>query len=281
MDFRKIEWIFFLVFIGLNIFLFSIYWNNQHEQSLVTNSNQREDILQRLGNDDIKVKNDISDSHQEGYYLSAEQDNFADLLNNSENQIVSRSYEISDRVLTSYQNGGTEFDLKKTTSSFNRLMKDQTFILNGKEYTYLSDISKKDDDLAKIVGAQSYEGIPFIDETSRITLDVEKIDDQEQVTKYTQSRLKDIEPLREKMTLYSEKEILNTLYINNSIPSKSTIMNVYLGYFRTLEVREKNVYVPVWFVKIKMADKTVQIEKVNALNNQVITNNLVPKVENP
>lgn len=281
MDFRKIEWIFFLVFIGLNIFLFSIYWNNQHEQSLVTNSNQREDIMHRLENDEIKVKDDVSDEHREGYYLSAEQDNFESVLNAAVDQTLTGSWTIGDRVLTNFPSGETKFDLKKATSSFNRLMKDKTFIVDGTEYTYLSDISKKDDELSKIVGAQSYEGIPFIDETSRLTLDIEKSDDQDQVSKYTQTRLKDIEPLREKMTLASEKEILNTLYINNNIPSKSTITNIYLGYFRTLEVREKNVYVPVWFVKIKTSDKTTQIEKVNALNNQVITNNLVPKVENP
>ncbi|GAA2913620.1 two-component system regulatory protein YycI [Enterococcus pseudoavium] len=281
MDFRKIEWIFFLVFIGLNIFLFSIYWNNQHEQSLVTNSNQREDILQRLENDEVKVKDTVSDEHREGYYLSAEQDNFAALVNDSGAQPLTNDFNISDKILTSYMNREISFNLKKATSSFNRLMKDKTFIMNGAEYTYLPDISKKDEELGKIVGAQSYEGIPFIDETSRVTLDIEKNSDQEKVTKYTQTRLKEIEPLREKMTLYSEKEILNTLYINNNIPSKATITNIYLGYFRTLEVREKNVYVPVWFVKVKASDKTTQIEKVNALNNQVITNNLVPKVENP
>lgn len=281
MDFRKIEWIFFLVFIGLNIFLFSIYWNNQHEQSLVTNSNQREDILHRLENDEIQVKKAVSDEHREGYYLSAEQDNFESMLNAPADQTLTGNWTISDRVLTNLPNGETEFDLKKATSSFNRLMRDKEFIVEGTEYTYLPDISKKDDELGKIVGAQSYEGIPFIDETSRLTLDIEKSDDQDRVSKYTQTRLKDIEPLREKMTLASEKEILNTLYINNNIPSKSTITNIYLGYFRTLEVREKNVYVPVWFVKIKTSDKTTQIEKVNALNNQVITNNLVPKVENP
>lgn len=281
MDFRKIEWIFFLVFIGLNIFLFSIYWNNQHEQSLVTNSNQREDIMHRLENDEIQVKKAVSDEHREGYYLSAEQDNFESMLNAPADQTLTGNWTISDRVLTNLPNGETEFDLKKATSSFNRLMRDKEFIVEGTEYTYLPDISKKDNELGKIVGAQSYEGIPFIDETSRLTLDIEKSDDQDRVSKYTQTRLKDIEPLREKMTLASEKEILNTLYINNNIPSKSTITNIYLGYFRTLEVREKNVYVPVWFVKIKTSDKTTQIEKVNALNNQVITNNLVPKVENP
>lgn len=281
MDFRKIEWIFFLVFIGLNIFLFSIYWNNQHEQSLVTNSNQREDILQRLENDDISVTDEVTDDHKEGYYLSAEQDTFESLVNGDAGSTISGIWDISDKVLSSTPTGDTDFDLKKATSSFRRLMKDKQFIVDGEEYTYLPDISKKDNELGKIVGAQSYEGIPFIDETSRVTLDIVKNDDQEQVSKYTQTRLKEIEPLREKMTLYSEKEILNTLYINNNIPSKSTITNIYLGYFRTLEVREKNVYVPVWFVRIKTSDKTTQIEKVNALNNQVITNNLVPKVENP
>lgn len=261
--------------------MFSIYWNNQHEQSLVTNSNQREDIIQRLENDDIKVNESISDDHKEGYYLSAEQDTFDSLLGESAGTILNGNWSISAKVLTNSPNIDTGFDLKKATKSFNRLMKESTFIQNGTEYTYLPDISKKDDDLGKIVGAQTYEGIPFIDETSRVTLDIMKDEDQERVSKYTQTHLKDIEPLREKMSLYSEKEILNTLYINNNIPSKSTITNIYLGYFRTLEVREKNVYVPVWFVKIRTPDKTTQIEKVNALNNQVITNNLVPKVENP
>ncbi|MDT2641036.1 two-component system regulatory protein YycI [Enterococcus dongliensis] len=263
---------------GLNIFLFSIYWSNQHEQSLVTNSNQREDILRRLENDEITIKDDVSEEHREGYYLSAEQDNFDSLLNEAGNQTIAQNSNISDRVLTSYPSSQVTFDLKKATNSFNRLMNDKEIIMAGQEYTYLPDVSKKDEELGKIVGAQSYEGIPFIDETSRITLD---IGDGDQVTKYTQTRVKEIEPLREKMALYSEKEILNTLYINNNIPSKSTITNIYLGYFKTLEVREKNVYVPVWFVKLKTSDKTTQIEKVNALNNQVITNNLVPKVENP
>ncbi|MFC0275554.1 two-component system regulatory protein YycI [Enterococcus devriesei] len=281
MDFRKIEWIFFFVFIGLNIFLFSIFWSNQHEQSLVTNSNQREDIIHRLKNDDIELNEKISDEHREGYYLSAEQDDFQALLSEPSNQTIAQTASVSDKILTDYPSQNREFDLKTTQKSFNQLMQENTFIMDGQQYSYLPDISKKENELAKIVGAQSYEGIPFMDETSRVTLDVEKSDGEVQVLKYTQTRLKEIEPLREKMSLYSEKEILNTLYINNNIPAKSTITNVYLGYFRTLEVREKNVYVPVWFVKIRTADKTTQIEKVNALNNQVITNNLVPKVENP
>ena len=282
MDFRKIEWIFFIAFFGINIFLFSIYWSGRHEQSLVTNSDQREDISQRLQNDDIHYKGTISDQHFEGYYLSAEQDDLFGLLDEEVNASVRSSSYVSDKVLTSTPLENIKFDLKETKKSFNEVMRDTQFILAGDQYMYVSSISKKDDEGSKIVGAQSYEDIPFIDETSRITLSVEASSDEtSHITGYTQTLLKDIEPLREKMSLYSEKEILNTLYINNNIPPGSTIQEIYLGYFRTLEVREKNVYVPVWFVRIENADKVVQIEKVNAISNQVISNNSVSKVENP
>ncbi|GCF95250.1 hypothetical protein NRIC_31410 [Enterococcus florum] len=277
MDFRKIEWIFFLAFLGINIFLFSIYWSSQHEQSLVTSSNQRDDLTQRLANDEIRYKGEISDEHLEGYYLSAEQVDLSEELNSS----LRDSAYVSDKVLTNTPTTPQSFNMKKIKESFNALMKDQRFVAAGTEYQYVPSISKKDSEASKIVGSQSYEGVPFIDETSRITMDIEKNGDGSQVSQYTQTLLKDIEPLREKMSLYSEKEILNTLYINNNIPEKATIEEIYLGYFRTLEVREKNVYVPVWFVRIKNPDNVVQVEKVNAISNQVITNNLVPKVENP
>ncbi len=278
MDFRKIEWIFFIAFLGINIFLFSIYWSSQHEQSLVTNSNQREDITQRLQNDDIHYKGKISEQHLEGYYLSAEQSGFEQLLEAAYPDIYGSSF-IENKVLKSNPFKNNEFDLDDRKQSFNKLMKDPQFIISGDQYTYIPSISRKEDEGIKIVGAQSYENIPFIDETSRVTLVVDSTESK--VTEYTQTMLKDIEPLREKMNLYSEKEILNTLYINNNIPNGSTIQEIYLGYFRTLEVGEKNVYVPVWFVRIEYPDKVVQVEKVNAISNQVISNNLVPKVENP
>ncbi|WP_159721189.1 two-component system regulatory protein YycI [Enterococcus sp. CSURQ0835] len=280
MDFRKIEWIFFIAFLGINIFLFSIYWNSRHEFSLVVNSNQRDDIVQRLENDGITYEKKLSNKHYEGYYLSAEQVDLNDTLTHSNQPKIHEAAVVQDKVLTSYPTNDQTFNLQRAETSFNRLMEKNDFILQGEQYHYLPSISKTDKKASKIIGAQRYEEIPFIDETSRVTLDVEETDGKMIVTKYTQSLLKDIEPLREKMSLYSEKEILNTLYINNHIPEKSKILDIYLGYFRTLEVREKNVYVPVWFVKVEGADKVMQIEKVNAISNQVITNNLVPKVEN-
>lgn len=281
MDFRKIEWLFIFVFVGLNIFLYNIYQSSQSAQQAVTTTyNQKENLTERLKGDDITYSGEISNEKKEGYYLSAEQVNLVQANNQVGNQAIIQNSANSEDVLTNYLSQKKNFNIKKTNRSFNRLMRDTSFIFNGTKYKYLANISKKDKTSAKIIGTQSYEGIPFVDETSRVTLDIEIDSGDVKITQYSQALLTQIEPLREKMTLYSEAEILNTLYINNNIPSGSKIQNTYLGYFRTIEVGDKNVYVPVWFVNIKTSDNTSQVEKVNALNNQVITNNLVPKVEN-
>ena len=41
MDFKRIEWIFFLAFLGLNIFLFGIYREGQQEESNVSSSTKQ------------------------------------------------------------------------------------------------------------------------------------------------------------------------------------------------------------------------------------------------
>ncbi|HDT8025123.1 TPA: hypothetical protein RD635_002432, partial [Enterococcus faecalis] len=51
MDFKRIEWIFFLAFLGLNIFLFGIYREGQQEESNVSSSSQTESIESRLEKD--------------------------------------------------------------------------------------------------------------------------------------------------------------------------------------------------------------------------------------
>ena len=64
--------------------------------------------------------------------------------------------------------------------------------------------------------------------------------------------------------MHTEEEAINTLYVNNKISRGSNILWRQLAYSRILKVREKNVYVPVWYVAIETPDKTYQIETVNA-----------------
>ena len=82
--------------------------------------------------------------------------------------------------------------------------KDQ--VLFGDEYDYLENLSVLNANHPTVVAVQSYEGIPFNDSSSRIDITLEQTDDLLQIARYTQTHISNITPLREKMTVYSEKK---------------------------------------------------------------------------
>lgn len=60
MDFKRIEWIFFLAFLGLNIFYLEFIGKRQQEESNVSSSSQTESIESRLEKDNISYKGTLS-----------------------------------------------------------------------------------------------------------------------------------------------------------------------------------------------------------------------------
>jgi len=84
LDFKRIEWIFFLAFLGLNVFLFNVYSEARSEHQMVSQSNQTIPIEQRLESEDIRYSGELSDEVLSGYYLSGEQTDFdVDEIRNS------------------------------------------------------------------------------------------------------------------------------------------------------------------------------------------------------
>ena len=105
MDFKRIEWIFFLAFLGLNIFLFGIYREGQQEESNVSSSSQTESIESRLEKDNISYKGTLSSERLEGYYLSGEQTNFSAALKiqrEKNKNFLRNGLQIADNTLTVY-----------------------------------------------------------------------------------------------------------------------------------------------------------------------------------
>lgn len=284
MDFKRIEWIFFLAFLGVNMFLFSIYHAAQNEQQDVGQSNQTIPIEQRLSTEGIKFTGKLSDEHLNGYYLSGEQTELGEELKEAqqEKKLINGTT-VKGQQLTHVSSGGFYIsDDNQTEQTVNEYLQHKDQVLFGDEYQYMKNLSLIEKDFPNIVASQSYEGIPFNDSSGRIDLYLEKSNDLLQIVRYTQTHISNITPLREKMTLYSEKEAVNTLYLNNKIPSQSTILWIQLAYTMILKVGEKNVYIPAWFVAIQTDsdEKNIQIESVNAFSNRIITNNAVQKVEN-
>lgn len=285
MDFKRIEAIFLVAFLCLDIFLFSIYRQSQNEQTPINNSSTIK-ITQRLKEDKIKYEGKISSEHTDGYYLSATQTNLNTELQNMkktkklENIDVLRS-SVKDNLLSLTPEKDLSVNKKGQIPTLVReTLTNQKEIILGKDYRYQDEIHQQSDGYLDVYACQKYEGIPINDITAQIKFTLKKNDENYRLEKIQQMHLSNLTSLREKMPLVSEEDALTTLYINNKLSKNDEILWSKLAYTLVLQVRGKNVYVPAWFVSIRHEDKKEQVEIVNAFRNRIITNAAVRKVEN-
>lgn len=285
MDFKRIEAIFLVAFLCLDIFLFSIYRQSQNEQTPINNSSTIK-ITQRLKEDKIKYEGKISSEHTDGYYLSATQTNLNTELQNMkktkklENIDVLRS-SVKDNLLSLTPEKDLSVNKKGQIPTLVReTLTNQKEIILGKDYRYQDEIHQQSDGYLDVYACQKYEGIPINDITAQIKFTLKKNDENYRLKKIQQMHLSNLTALREKMPLVSEEDALTTLYINNKLSKNDEILWSKLAYTLVLQVRGKNVYVPAWFVSIRHEDKKEQVEIVNAFRNRIITNAAVRKVEN-
>ena len=73
MDFKRIEWIFLIVFIGINIFLGIELWQTPTLLSAGSTPTQT-DIKSETSADQITIPK-VNDKQEDGYYLAAKTDN--------------------------------------------------------------------------------------------------------------------------------------------------------------------------------------------------------------
>lgn len=285
MDFKRIEAIFLVAFLCLDIFLFSIYRQSQNEQTPINNSSTIK-ITQRLKEDKIKYEGKISSEHTDGYYLSATQTNLNTELQNMkktkklENVDVLRS-SVKDNLLSLTPEKDLSVNKKGQIPTLIReTLTNQKEIILGKDYRYQDEIHQQSDGYLDVYACQKYEGIPINDITAQIKFTLKKNEENYRLEKIQQMHLSNLTALREKMPLVSEEDALTTLYINNKLSKNDEILWSKLAYTLVLQVRGKNVYVPAWFVSIRHEDKKEQVEIVNAFRNRIITNAAVRKVEN-
>ncbi|WP_314060527.1 two-component system regulatory protein YycI [uncultured Vagococcus sp.] len=270
MDFKRIELIFFCAFLSLNLFLLYTFRQSQVDQVPTSEMTTVADIESRLKADKITFEGTFSAKIYDGYYLSAETTNFHDVVKDSydkiENHRLSRTLPLSSQITIERQ------WLERELKSF--LIGDEPIIF-GADY-HLRDHPSSEN--SEIVLSQEFEGLPFYDETSELQFDVPDEDDKVTLKSYTQTHLSEIQPLREKQEVISENAAIKTLYMSNRIPSESKVLKTELAYTRLFTVRDKNVYIPAWFVWIETNKNNVQLERINAFTNSVISAS-IPEVK--
>lgn len=235
MDFKRIEWIFLVVFIGINIFLGIELWQTPTLLSAGSTPAQT-DIKSETSADQITIPK-VNDKQEDGYYLAAKVDNSwtkkaaAQVnqqveTNASENSI---SVNLSKPIALSK-------DSKKALKEIIHFKNNSQNVYEGKDYVYLSELSEGDD---YVFNQKTKYGEVFA-ATARLHIIVKN----NQIVSYSQRYVSNLNPVRERQNTISSKAAVNSLYTYSELPNNSKIIWLKQVYTKLITVRESEIYIP-------------------------------------
>ncbi|PEG67574.1 hypothetical protein A3Q23_04735 [Lactobacillus johnsonii] len=268
MDFKRIEWIFLIVFIGINIFLGIELWQTPTLLSAGSTPTQTQtDIKSETSADQITIPK-VNDKQEDGYYLAAKTDNSwikkatqqvkGQVENNSSENLI---YVHLDKPITLSKNK------KEALRQIMRFKDDSQNVYQGKNYAYLSELSERDD----YIFNQKTKYGEFFAATARLHIIVK----DNQIVSYSQSYVDDLNPVRERQNTISSKAAVDSLYTYSELPNNSKVILLKQVYTKLLTVKGNTIYIPTWLAAIENnTSKTVTLKRVNAFTGTIIQNNV-------
>ncbi|MBZ4027520.1 hypothetical protein A3Q05_02745 [Lactobacillus johnsonii] len=268
MDFKRIEWIFLIVFIGINIFLGIELWQTPTLLSAGSTPTQTQtDIKSETSADQITIPK-VNDKQEDGYYLAAKTDNSwikkatqqvkGQVENNSSENLI---YVHLDKPITLSKNK------KEALRQVMRFKDDSQNVYQGKNYAYLSELSERDD----YIFNQKTKYGEFFAATARLHIIVK----DNQIVSYSQSYVDDLNPVRERQNTISSKAAVDSLYTYSELPNNSKVILLKQVYTKLLTVKGNTIYIPTWLAAIENnTSKTVTLKRVNAFTGTIIQNNV-------
>lgn len=268
MDFKRIEWIFLIVFIGINIFLGIELWQTPTLLSAGSTPTQTQtDIKSETSADQITIPK-VNDKQEDGYYLAAKTDNSwikkatqqvkGQVENNSSENLI---YVHLDKPITLSKNK------KEALRQVMRFKDDSQNVYQGKNYAYLSELSERDD----YIFNQKTKYGEFFAATARLHIIVK----DNQIVSYSQSYVDDLNHVRERQNTISSKAAVDSLYTYSELPNNSKVILLKQVYTKLLTVKGNTIYIPTWLAAIENnTSKTVTLKRVNAFTGTIIQNNV-------
>lgn len=264
MDFRRIEWIFLIVFIGLNIFLgYSLFQNQQVD--LATSRSDNSEIVRDIKGDQIKLPK-LSTKLPTGGYLASQPQ--TDALKNGAANLREQTTQVTsgtDATLHSTIRSSVRVKKGHEVSFMTKWKNDAQHVFKGKHYVYAPELSAGN----TYVFAQKDGGRLLYDSRAALTFTV--VDGE--LSRYTQTYVPNLKLLRGNVALCSEQDAIVTLYRDNELPANSKILWTRLAYSYLLNAKGSTMYVPTWQVGVEsQSAKTVTVKKLNAINKTVEKN---------
>ncbi|KID42431.1 two-component system regulatory protein YycI [Fructilactobacillus fructivorans] len=261
MNFKRIQEVFLLAFIILDVFLVLMIVQNRNMQSENTNqSSANATIIKEMRRDEISVGK-LSNKRSSGYYISATNDgNLANEMGNLRNQDA----RFENGAVVSTLRTPVQFDDRNPQNTIDPLMKKKSFVINGDDYEYDPNQSNS----SKIVYIQKAMTSTLMDNNAKITFN---LDEDGDIKSYTQTALTNIKILHESAETISQERALIWLYQYNEIPNNSKVLWTRRSYTKLLTIKNNGVYIPTWVIAIQTRNsKDVSIRRINAFTGSVL-----------
>ncbi|GEB73798.1 two-component system regulatory protein YycI [Levilactobacillus brevis] len=269
MDFRRIEWLFLVAFIVIDIFLFAAFQRDTSGETDTSSNRSSSDttILKEMRADNISFKAPSKKSG-EGYYISTSNDSsIKSNLTSLSNQTV--RYQSDGTITSTFKTPITGVDTQHPDKTLDTVVSNSTLILNGTDYTYNAKLSSRN----TVVYTQEVADGPIYSRYGEIRF---SLTNAGTVTGYTQGYLANVSTLREKTETISERKALIWLYQYNQIPNNTKVVWTKLAYTRYFNLKNSSVYIPTWVVAVKSNSGNnagvLQLKHVNAFTGAILSN---------
>ena len=269
MDFRRIEWLFLVAFIVIDIFLFAAFQRDTSGETDTSSNRSSSDttILKEMRADNISFKAPSKKSG-EGYYISTSNDSsIKSSLTSLSNQTV--RYQSDGTITSTFKTPITGVDTQHPDKTLDTVVSNSTLILNGTDYTYNAKLSSRN----TVVYTQKVADGPIYSRYGEIRF---SLTNAGTVTGYTQGYLANVSTLREKTETISERKALFWLYQYNQIPNNTKVVWTKLAYTRYFNLKNSSVYIPTWVIAVRSNSGNnagvLQLKHVNAFTGAILSN---------
>ncbi|MCZ0717390.1 two-component system regulatory protein YycI [Aerococcus kribbianus] len=272
MAFRKIEYLLILAFLTLNIFLFYVFVGKNALLFSDPIDQNRVNVQEEMRSDNIEFSPPEETDEYEPFMRAIphaiEESDVEDLANNHYDFELSSNGRVVGELNEPIALNGLYSSTRAHNVSEDMLAPLNEFIsqsiYQGDHYQFAS----YDENQKILTYMQTTENnLPLVDGSGEIAF---HLNDDYQVYMFDQTFAGDCKPQGTKRKIVSEKQALESLYLNNKIQKGDTVVRSLLGYYQTLKVDDMIVYNPVWVFFIQNNDGSFERLHVDGINGTIV-----------
>lgn len=256
MDWNKTKSIFIVVFLVLNVFLYSLYLNRLNEAKNIEVPGE-ETVEAGLRQDNITYSA-LPNIVESAAYISGKIKTFS----NVEFPYTNQTIQVKNGTnITSVFSNPVKLRDVDDQGSFTEFLQDN--VMNGMSYE-LWEVNKEKRYAVFFQRIDS--SIIYYNQGGFVKI---YWNEDDKVYKYEQTMLEHLEELEQKEEILPPFQVIQALYSKGLLKQNSRITNMELGYSTLVQLTQTQVFVPTWEVRVKSKDEEEEFF-VNAVEGKVI-----------